>query len=155
MNDTTKYGLRQIVIGLGSAIGGFYGEHLQNLARDELINYSWYQGHASDFFYMLGLPTLMTFWMPHDETTIVPHVGIPLSLFIWKTSEELNRVSDNGAIDLQDIACYAAGGLLAFLLSRSLTMKDFARNTKKLVTDTFSTENLESMVIDGYYSPFY
>lgn len=109
-------GMHNLIQSMGYGALTLYGESLQMLAREGSRDYTWAQGHLSDFG-LSAMATSVCLMAPtkHKVVRSFLSLAIPLAFTFHEYYPIL--APEEGIKDMQDIACYFGGALLAYTIN--------------------------------------
>ena len=134
--------------GIGYFCGAGLGEAMQYLSAEKIINYNWLTGHLSDIalpaqITSLGL-VLSSVFCKNNKYLNLASTLIPPTLSCMDELKILNLNPISKTYDSQDIACFFAGSLMAYGLSKANEKKVFSKMSNKM-KNMFNKKTLENL----------
>lgn len=126
--------MHNLIQSIGYGLLGLIGESLQIQARLGNRDYSWLQGHLSDFCLsamLISVGYLISDVLPEKYSKIgkiVSAISIPVALTFHEFYPFL--APEEGVFDPQDIACYFVATLLTYPTDRLVKSKKMRRLIK-------------------------
>ncbi len=123
-----------------------YGEFLQTLAREGSRDYTWAQGHLSDFG-LSAMATSVCLMAPTKHKVVRSFLSLASPLAFTFHEYYPILAPEEGIKDMQDIACYFGGTLLAYTINEIAQSPKTKAIIKKInPKNRVSNKTLEKLV---------
>ena len=109
-------GMHNLIQSMGYGALTLYGESLQMLARQGSRDYTWAQGHLSDFG-LSAMATSVCLMAPTKHKVVRSFLSLATPLALTFHEYYPIIAPEEGIKDMQDIACYFGGTLLAYTIN--------------------------------------